>query len=563
MNKIHSNAQQSTFYITTSIPYVNARPHIGHALEFLQADVFARYQRLQGKDVRFQTGTDENAFKNVQSAEEAGIAVDELVAQNSTHFEALGKVLNLSFDDFIRTSAEQRHIQGAHKLWQACAANGDIYKKAYRGYYCVGCEVFLCPDELIDGTCPIHGTEPDLIEEENYFFRLSRYQDRLIELIESDRLRIVPETRKNEILSFIRRGLEDFSISRSSQRAKGWGIPVPDDPEQVIYVWFDALTNYITGPGYATEGEIYQGYWLNSASDEDQSSSYGVSQPSKADVYSAQPINTKERVHIIGKDIIRFHAIYWPAMLLSAGIPLPTTIFVHGFLTIKGEKISKFKGNVIYPEELVREFGTDALRYYLLRKVPATGDSNFTRDEFVQSYNGELADTLGNLVNRIVKMIERYYAGKIPTPASESASDHDKRFIDLARRVSNEVPAELNQYALHKATAAIWRLISATNKYIVDVAPWTLAKERHQNATAEAQLATSLYTLAEALRLIAVLLSPLLPHTASSIAAQLGVPESIAQPWLDTLEWGQIRKGTEVCSGEVLFPKPVNRDRNA
>ncbi|MBV7336027.1 methionine--tRNA ligase [Chloroflexi bacterium TSY] len=563
MNNIHPNEQQSTFYITTSIPYVNAQPHIGHALEFLQADVFARVQRLQGKDVRFQTGTDENALKNVQSAEEAGIAVDKLVAQNSTHFEALGQVLNLSFDDFIRTSAEQRHIQGTHKFWQACDANGDIYKEAYRGYYCVGCEVFLSSDELVDGACPIHGTKPDLIEEENYFFRLSRYQDKLIELIESDQLRIVPETRKNEILSFIRQGLEDFSISRSSQRAKGWGIPVPGDPEQVIYVWFDALTNYITGPGYATGGELYQRYWLNTASDADQSSSYNIGRSSNTDIYSAQPINTKERVHVIGKDIIRFHAVYWPAMLLSAGIPLPTTIFVHGFLTIEGEKISKSKGNVIYPDELVREFGTDALRYYLLRKVPATGDSNFTRDEFVQSYNGDLADTLGNLVNRVVKMIERYYAGKIPIPGPESVSDRDKRFLDLAQQVSKEVLAELNQYALHKATAAIWRLIAAANKYIVDVAPWTLAKERHQNAASEAQLATTLYTLAEALRLVAVLLAPLLPQTATGIATQLGVPEIIAQPWLDTLEWGQIREGTEVRSGEVLFPKPVNCDKSA
>jgi len=306
------------FYITTAIPYVNAAPHVGHALEFVQTDVIARYHRLLGEDVHFQSGSDDNALKNVQAAEEKKIPVEKFVKQNSDKFYQFKNenILNISFDDFIRTT-EKRHIDGAQALWKACKKE-DIYKKKYKGLYCLGCEVFLTEKDLVDGKCPEHKKKPEIVEEENYFFRLSKYQDWLEKLISSDKLKIIPKTRKNEVLAFIRRGLEDFSISRTKERAHGWGVPVPGDPNQIIYVWFDALANYITALDWHKKGKLYQKYW-------------------PADV------------HVIGKGITRFHAIYWPVMLKSADIPLPKSEFVHGYITVEGEKISKSLGNIIDP----------------------------------------------------------------------------------------------------------------------------------------------------------------------------------------------------------------------
>lgn len=520
--------QAQSWTITTSIPYVNAQPHIGHALEMVQADVLARYHRLLGHAVRFQSGTDENALKNVQAAEQAGITTQALVERNAAHFAALQQTLNLAWDDFIRTSADPRHATGVAKFWRACVASGDIYKKRYRGLYCVGCELFYNEDELVDGQCPIHERPLELVEEENYFFRLARYQEQLLTLIKADRLCIVPETRKNEILSFIRRGLVDFSISRSVVRSRGWGIPVPDDPSQVIYVWFDALVNYITAPGYADEGPSYARFWR------------------QAD----------RRIHLIGKDITRFHAIYWPAMLLSAGVPLPDTILVHGFITINGSKVSKSKGNVIDPVKLVQQWGTDALRYYLLRKVPTTGDANFTLAEFTQTYNADLADQLGNLLNRVVKMIERYTAGNVPTPSP--LTDREDRFLALANETQLEYHQALAELALHRALGTVWQLIAATNKYIVEVEPWTLAKQAKEvgDQTAHARLATSLYVMAESLRLIAHMLFPFLPQTAAAIAQQLGTPlDTAANQWGHALHWGKLAVHTQVQVGEVLFVK--------
>ena len=519
---------KSTWTITTSIPYVNAQPHIGHALEMVQADALARYQRLLGHAVRFQSGTDENALKNVQAAEQAGVTTQSLVESNAARFHDLHRWLNLAWDDFIRTSAEARHRAGVEKFWRACTANGDIYKKRYQGLYCVGCELFYNEDELVDGLCPIHERPPEVVEEENYFFRLSRYQEQLTDLIETDQLRIIPATRKNEIHSFIRRGLADFSISRNATRSRGWGIPVPDDPSQVIYVWFDALVNYITGPGYAEESADYQRFWR----DADQ------------------------RIHLIGKDITRFHAIYWPAMLLSAGIPLPHTILVHGFITIDGGKVSKSKGNVIDPVALVEQFGTDALRYYLLRKVPTTGDSNFTLSEFVYTYNADLADQLGNLLNRVVKMIERYCSSTIPAPGHLSDLEHD--LIALAGEVQIEYHQMVAEFALHRALGAVWNLIAATNKYIVQVEPWVLANRAKATGdrSAAERLTTSLYVMAESLRLIAHDLAPFLPETAAAIAQQIGVPLVTEEhQWRNALGWGQLSAGTQVRSGAVLFVK--------
>ncbi|MFN8494568.1 MAG: methionine--tRNA ligase [Caldilineaceae bacterium] len=519
--------KQSIWYITTSIPYVNAQPHIGFALEAIQTDVLARYHRLLGDDVRFQTGTDENSLKNVQAAEREGAPTAVLVEQNASRFQALETLLGLSCDDFIRTSAEQRHSNGVYKLWRACATRGDIYKRPYQGLYCVGCEQFYEEEDLVDGLCPNHGVRPEFVEEENYFFRLSRYEKALRQLIESDRLRIVPETRKNEVLGFIQRGLLDFSISRSHTRAKGWGIPVPDDPSQVIYVWFDALTNYISALGYADDAPAYQRFWVNSA----------------------------QRTHVIGKDIPRFHALYWPAMLLSAGAPLPTTIFVHGFITVNGQKISKSLGNAIEPGPLVEQYGKDALRYYLLRKIPATEDGDFTLHEFVRTYNADLADQLGNLLNRVIKLLVQYSNGVIPAPGP--LHEPDQKLIDLAATVRADVEKELANFALHKALAAVWTFIAATNKYIVAVEPWVLARQAKNGdqPVAAQTLATTLWVLVEALRLIAHHLTPFLPETAQALANQLGVVLHNDATWPTALHWSQETIGRQVQPGQVLFPK--------
>ena len=406
MTTPRSDEQHPPWYVTTAIPYVNAKPHIGFALEIILTDALARYHRLKGDDVRFLTGADENSLKNVQAAEKEGISTQALVDRNAAQFQALREPLNLSFDDFIRTSNDPRHLAGVRKLWEACAANGDIYKRPYQGLYCVGCEQFYTPDELVDGLCPEHLTPPDVVEEENYFFRLSRYGDRLYELIDSDQLRIVPQTRKNEALSFIRQGLEDFSISRSRARAKGWGIPVPGDPEQVIYVWFDALDNYITALGYADEGPLYQRYWAEN----------------------------QQRVHVIGKGILRFHTIYWPAMLLSAGVLPPSQVFVHGYVTIEGAKISKSLGNVIDPVEFAERYGTEGLRYYLLREIRATDDGDFSQERFIRTHNGDLADQLGNLLNRVVNMVTRYYDGVVPAP--HASEEIDRQLVAIAERAA-------------------------------------------------------------------------------------------------------------------------------
>ncbi len=527
MAQTQTHTAPPRWYITTAIPYVNARPHIGFALEAVQTDVLARYHRQKGEDVRFLTGTDENSLKNVQAAEREGIPTQRLVERNAAQFQALRGPLNLSFDDFIRTSTDPRHLAGVRKLWEACAQSGDIYKRTYQGLYCVGCEQFYTQDELANGLCPIHFTRPELVEEENYFFHLSRYTDQLHDLIESDRLLIVPQTRKNEALSFIRRGLEDFSISRSQARAHGWGIPVPGDPEQVIYVWFDALGNYITALDYANEGPLYQRYW----------------------------VQNPHRVHVIGKDILRFHAIYWPAMLISASVPLPTTIFVHGFITLNGERISKSRGNIIDPVELAERYGTDALRYYLLREIRATEDGDFTLERFIRTYNQDLADQLGNLLNRVVSMVSRYDGGIVPAPGP--LEEIDQRLVSIADTLAQRVDAALARFAPEEALVAIWELVGAANKYVGGTEPWVLAKQRKADPASRAaqRLATVLYNLVETLRLIAHYCAPFIPETAENIAAQLGITLDTSGHWDEMTDWGRYPAGTAVRPVGVLFPK--------
>ena len=517
----------SRFYITTSIPYVNAAPHIGHALEFVQADVFARYHRLVGDETYFQSGSDENSLKNVQAAEREGVSTEQLVDRYAQSFIDLIDALDISNDDFIRTSVEKRHIAGAQLLWKLCAENGDIYKKNYRGLYCVECELFYDEDELVGGKCADHGTVPDVVEEENYFFRLSRYQDRLAKLISDGDLRIIPETRRNEAYSFVTRGLEDFSISRTRDRARGWGVEVPGDPNQVMYVWFDALTNYITALGYASNEDRYRRFWQTNP----------------------------DRVHAIGKGILRFHAIYWPAMLMSAGVPIPTTIFVHGYLTIDNQKISKSLGNVVDPVDLVGKYGADAVRYWLLREVPPTDDADYTQDKLERRYTADLANDLGNLLNRSVNMLHRYREGTVPAPASPTNQGED--LTQIASGIAGRVQDSMgNEYDPQSALVAIWELVARANRYVQESAPWTLAKaERAGDREASDKLDTALYHLAETLRLVGEAVRPFLPDTADRIASALGAGTQ-EQGWLKSLEWGAGGSGQAVAPvGRVLFPK--------
>lgn len=458
------------YYLTTAIPYVNAKPHIGFALELVQADAIARQKKLDGADVFFLTGTDDNSLKNVQAAEKAGLATKEFVDKNASLFQKLTKDLNISNDAFIRTASDA-HFKGAQKLWAACDPD-DIYKKRYRGLYCVGCEVFYTPDELVDGRCPEHHTVPEEIEEENYFFKLSKYQNKLEKLIADDVYHIVPDSRKKEILSFIRMGLQDFSISRSVARAKNWGVPVPGNPSQIMYVWFDALSNYITALGYVENSAQFKKYW-------------------PADL------------HVIGKGIIRFHAVYWPAMLLSAGIPLPEKLFVHGYVNVGGEKMSKSLGNVVDPFELIEKYGVDAVRFYLLKHMHPFEDSDFTIAKFEEAHNADLANGLGNLVARVTNMIEKYLGGALSPE------------LPVIHEFQSKVGFFIDQLAFRGALEEVWLAIRDCDELIDKEKPWVLFKsdtKRAKNVLGD--LALRLYNISIALR-------PFMPETAGKIEKAL------------------------------------------
>ena len=467
------------FTIVNAIPYVNSHPHVGFALELVQSDTLARYHRAQGKEVIYTTGTDENAVKNVQAAEKTGRPVEEFVEEHAEVFRQLNTALNISADEFIRTT-EERHIIGAQKLWKACDAAGDIYKKSYQGLYCVGCEQFYTPKELVDGLCPEHKTKPELVEEENYFFRLSKYQDKILQLLESDEIKITPSSRKNEITEFIKQGLEDFSISRSNARAKNWGISVPGDDTQKIYVWFDALTNYINALGYGTDEKKFATWW-----------------------------NESYRTHMIGKGIGRFHAIYWPAMLLSAGVALPNEIFIHGYVTVNGEKISKTLGNVIDPFEVVQKYGVDAVRYYLLREIPSSGDGDFSYAKLEARYTGDLANNLGNLVSRVLKLRETKLQ-KLDENLIESSVQEQINYI------ANQYKERIGEFKLHEALAKIFDLFTFANGYINEKAPW---KEKDQEKI-DTAIMNALYLIQRG----AELLKPFLPETAEKILKGGGGP---------------------------------------
>ncbi|MVO88207.1 methionine--tRNA ligase [Streptomyces sp. p1417] len=492
-----------TTYVTTTIPYVNARPHLGFALELVQADVLARHRRHRGDRVRFLTGTDDNSLKNVLAAEAAGVPVQDLVDRNAEAFAALRGPLALSFDDFIRTSRDPRHRVGVERLWRRCADSGDLYRRHYEGLYCVGCEQFYTPAELVEGRCAEHGTKPRPVAEENWFFRLSRYADRLHDLISSGRLRVEPAVRRNEVLALIESGLHDFSVSRSHTRARGWGIPVPGDPDQVVYVWWDALGNYVTSLGYGTGGPAYDQWWSGAT----------------------------RRTHLVGKGVVRFHAVYWPAMLLSAGLPLPTDVLVHDYLTVDGRKISKSAGTTVDPAELVAGFGTDAVRWWLLRDVPRVGDADFTRERLVTRANADFAGGLGNLVNRVVTMAHRFRDGRVPvsrasrvspvSPVSRTPAEGTERLVAACREVPAQVDDALADFDFRRAVDAVWRVVTEADRCVDGTRPWELAKaERAGDPAAGKRLDEVLTALVTACRTLADQLGPFVPVAAARVAAQ-------------------------------------------
>jgi methionyl-tRNA synthetase len=494
------------FYVTTSIAYVNGAPHIGFAMELLEADCIARYQRLMGSDVFFLTGTDEHGTKTVQTAEKQGMTPQELCDTNAAKYQELTKVLNCTNDDFIRTTDQKRHWPAVQKLWKKLAEKGDIYKDSYEGMYCVGCEKFITEKELVDGKCPHHDKEPEKLKEENYFFRLSKYSKQIGDLIRSRELAIIPEFRANEILNIIDEGLTDVSFSRP-RKALNWGIPVPDDNDQVMYVWCDAITNYISAIGYADETEQFKKYWPNCT-------------------------------HVIGKDIVRFHAGIWIGMLLSAEIPLPKRELVHGWINMKGERMSKSKGNVISPFELVDQYGVDAVRYYLLEEIPMGKDGDFTYERFEEKYNADLANNLGNLVNRVTVMVNKYDGGEI--------KDFEEGFAEKnVGEIWEKYNSEMEGMMLDQGAKKAWSLASFGNKYIDDHTPWTLAKEGKTE-----ELSKVLGNLTQLLVYIAAAIHPFIPEASDKIQDLLGI-EITSLDSLDSL----VKKGMKIKTGEPLFKK--------
>lgn len=473
----------ATTYVTVAIPYVNAAPHIGYAYELVQADIYARGRRSAGDEVRFLGGTDDYSLKNVIAAEAAGEPTKQFVDRHADKFESLHGPLRLSFDDFIRTSRDERHAPAVERLWRAAASKGDLYKRHYEGDYCVGCEQFYDQAELVDGCCPEHATPTERVAEENWFFRLSAYQAYLHDLISSDRLVVRPEPFRREVLSFIRSGLTDISVSRSGQRARGWGLPVPDDPDQVIYVWFDALTNYISALRFGEpHSSHYRRWWV--AAD--------------------------HRVHVIGKGILRFHAVYWPAFLKAAAQPPPTRIQVHPYLTTNGRKLSKSEGGGFAPGALAEAYGPDALRWWLARDVGEVADTDFTIERLIDRANEDLANALGNTANRIATLVHRNLDGRVDRHVAEPTA----QFAALV----DEVHAALAEFRLRDASRLIVDAVAALNSDLTASEPWRLAKDPAKRD----ELAVVLGRQLGAARAIAGAAEPIVPDLSARIRRQLG-----------------------------------------
>ncbi len=495
----------SKFYITTSIPYLNSKAHIGHVLEFIQADVIARYQRLTGSDVFFLTGTDEHGSKIVRAAEAVNKEPQQFVDEIAKNFKLTLASFNISNNDFIRTSDRQRHWPAVQKIWKKLDESGDLYRAKYKGLYCVGHEAFMKPSELVDGTCPLHKQKPEVIEEENWFFKLTKYKKQIQKVIESGEMKILPEHRQKEVLNLLD-DAEDVSFSRPRKDLQ-WGIPVPGDETSTMYVWADALTNYISAIGYFDETEQFKKLW---------------------------PAN----VHLIGKDILRFHAIIWPAMLLSAGLPLPKAIYVHGFVTVDGEKMSKTIGNVVDPFALTEKYGIDPVRYFLLREVPSGEDGDFSYQKLEERYQADLANGLGNLVQRVLTLIENGLLGEINCRENLE----DKKIAEFIKKTKESYEKNINNFKLHEALGDVFSLVGFTNGYINEHRPWETAQTEPEHFL---EVMTNLVFL---ILNVSFLVYPFLPETAGKILKSFG--------WDLGKDLKQLNHQKLVIKkGKVLFPR--------
>ena len=507
---------RDVFYITTPIYYPNDVPHIGHAYNAVATDFIARHHRLRGEEVFHLTGTDEHGLKLQRAAEAAGLDPKTWVDEMEPRWREVWARLDIAYDDYIRTT-EPRHERVVQKLLTTVHDNGsdDIYLGSYEGLYCVSCELYYTQDQLIDGNCPIHDRPVEAMREENYFFRLSAYADRLLAHYDEHPSALEPESRRNEVLSLIHGGLQDFSISRTSFT---WGVPLPWDPDHVCYVWFDALANYITAAGYGDDPERFARVW-------------------PADI------------HLIGKDILRQHAVYWPAMLMSAGLEPPRQVWAHGYLTVGGKKMSKTNLSGIHPFELIDRFGTDSYRYYFMREMRLGEDGNFSWESMVERHNADLANGLGNLASRIIAMIGSYFDGVVPDAGIEGAeSDLPSVITEAAERYDRHMLA----VQLQPALAALWDIVARANHYLVEKEPWKLAKDD----TNRAELASILYASAETLRILAVLIHPIMPGAAQRLWTQLGIADPLESQRLpEAASWSGLKPGTQTNKGESLFPR--------
>jgi methionyl-tRNA synthetase len=506
---------KKNFYITTPIYYPSDKLHIGHAYCTTVADALARYKRLAGYDVFFLTGSDEHGQKIQRKAQENGVSPQEYVDKIVASFRQLWEKMSISYDDFIRTS-ETRHHEVVQTIFQKIYDQGDIYKASYEGWYCTPCETFWLERQLSEGNCPDCGRPVELLKEESYFFRMSKYQDRLLAYIEANPDFIQPTSRRNEMINFIKGGLEDLCVSRTTF---DWGIPVPFDTKHVVYVWFDALTNYITAAGYLQDRGKFAKYW-------------------PADI------------HLVGKEIVRFHAIIWPVILMALGVELPKMVYGHGWLVMEGDKMSKSKGNVIDPLVLIDEFGADAIRYFLLREIMLGSDGNFSRAALINRINADLANDLGNLLHRTVNMVGRFSGGVVLAPEAREAVDEE--LVRLAQDTAAEYERAMERLEVNAAIKAVWALIGRANKYIDETGPWALAKDPAKKG----RLNTVLYNLAEVLRIVAILISPFMPGTTPRIWKQLGLDGDPAAARLnDAQRWGLLPAGTKMTAPEALFPR--------